>query len=221
MNNLGNIIIQIRDFSLSLLFERENFCYAKILEIHQQERSRIQETLLKKDGFLYLLPYRGYVRDVLWSFKFKNNKQVSILFGTLLYELLPDYLLKWEQSDNFFDPILITVTSSKQSILKRGFSQNDLVIKEFVKQGGGEFITYQSKVIRKIKNTVRQSRTASRKERLKNPQGSFMVSNVTSIQDRNIILFDDVLTTGATTNEVVKVLEQSGVKQIRVVVIAH
>lgn len=218
-NNLGIIA----DFLLSLLFERENFCYAKILEQHTQELSKTQGILHSKEPFLYSLPYSGYARELLWALKFKNNKPVANLLGRLLWETLPEHLIEWGQFENFINPILITIPSSKQSLRKRGFNQNHLIIESFLKQGDAGFVSYQANTIKKIKDTPRQSRIKSKQERLDNPKDSFAIADkhLNLIKNKNIILFDDILTTGATTREAVRVLKKARVRQIKIVVIAH
>lgn len=215
--NLG----KIRDFLLSLLFVREDFSYAKILDSHIKEQPKIGGKIHAKPGFLYLLPYRNYVREMIWSFKFRNNKRVAILLGKLLADTLPEYLIEWEQFENFDNPLLICVPSSRKRILKRGFDQNHLIIQSFLKKGGAGFITYQKDAVKKIKHTPRQSRAKTRQERLNNPKDAFAVVNAPVIKGRNIILFDDILTTGATIKEVQKVLERAGARSIHLVVIAH
>ena len=223
MYKFGKYIKKLSDFCLRVLFVSEDFSYPKILTLHHAELSKIQGKQLQRDSFLHLLPYLGYIREVLWSLKFRNNKRVAYLLGRLLYEVLPEYLVQWEQFDNFTNPLLIIVPSSKQTLRKRGFNQNHLIIKSFLAHGGNRFIKYQPDVIKKIKNIPKQSRTESRAERLENPKGAFTISNrhATFIRGRNIILFDDILTTGATTKEITRVLKRAGAKQIKIVAIAH
>jgi len=211
------------DFLLSIIFTKHVFSYQKILSLYNKELGKIRGSQFESNGFTYLLPYKNYVRDLFWSIKFKNNKQATQLIGRLLYETLPEQIIRWEQFDNFTKPLLITVPSSKKRIYMRGFDQNHLIIKSFLRHGGNNFIEYKPQSLQKIKNTIHQSRTTSKQERLIHPQGAFAVTNshLSSIKNRNIILFDDILTTGATTQEVKKVLQKANVSQIKVVVIAH
>lgn len=215
--NLG----KIWNFVLSQVFVREDFCYAKILKIHTQEQPKIAGKLHAKPAFLYLLPYKGYIRDMIWSFKFRNNKRVAKLLGKLLADSLLEYLIQWEKFENFTNPILITVPSSRKRILKRGFDQNYLIIQSFLHNSGDNFIEYKQDVVKKIKHTPRQSRTKTKQERLNNPKGAFVVANAPTVKNRNIVLFDDIYTTGATINEVSKQLKRAGARSIKLVVIAH
>lgn len=223
MNNLGNYIQKFSAFLLSFLFTQELFSYKKIFEIHTKESRKIQGSLRHKEPFLYFLPYCGYTKKLIWSIKFKNNKSACSLLGKLLYEELPEQLIEWSLFENFDNPLAVCVPSSKKSQLKRGFNQNHVIISDFLKRGGSEFVQYQPNVVIKTKNVLAQSRTKTKQERLKNPQGAFAIANahLPLIKNRNIILFDDVLTTGATTNEIKKLLHKAGASQIKVVVITH
>lgn len=56
---------------------------------------------------------------------------------------------------------------------------------------------------------------------MKNLVGTFEVQNPEKIRGRNIILIDDVTTTGATLKEAKKVLRASGARKIIGVTLAH
>jgi len=59
-----------------------------------------------------------------------------------------------------------------------------------------------------------------RAERLKNLSGVFECDDKKLIKDKNILLVDDVMTTGATLNECAKVLREAGARQVLGAVIA-
>jgi predicted amidophosphoribosyltransferase len=51
-------------------------------------------------------------------------------------------------------------------------------------------------------------------ERERNVSGAFKVKDKKRIADKNILIVDDVITTGATVNECAKVLEENGASKI-------
>ena len=61
----------------------------------------------------------------------------------------------------------------------------------------------------------------NRKKRLQNIKGCFSVSNHEKIKGSNIILIDDVITTGATMNEASRILIEAGADQVICFAIAH
>ena len=73
----------------------------------------------------------------------------------------------------------------------------------------------------KNKETIHQANIKNRNIRLKNLIGSFIVKNKEEIKNRNIILIDDITTTGATLNEARKTLKKAGAKKIVAFTVAH
>ena len=78
----------------------------------------------------------------------------------------------------------------------------------------------QDKLLIKIKPGPAQV-NLSRRERIKNVQGSFKIKNVRLLENKNILLIDDVLTTGATVNECARTLLEEGVNRVDVFTLAH
>jgi predicted amidophosphoribosyltransferase len=66
-----------------------------------------------------------------------------------------------------------------------------------------------------------QSSIKSRQERVKNQKNAYKLNYPKKIKDKNIILFDDIYTTGATVNEIKKILKKAGAKNIKIIVLAH
>jgi predicted amidophosphoribosyltransferase len=79
----------------------------------------------------------------------------------------------------------------------------------------------ESNILSKPRETEHQAHIENRTERLKNIIGSFGVKNISIIKNRNIILIDDITTTGATLAEAKKTLKQSGAKKIIAFTVAH
>ncbi|KKP65076.1 MAG: Phosphoribosyltransferase, partial [Candidatus Nomurabacteria bacterium GW2011_GWF2_35_12] len=71
------------------------------------------------------------------------------------------------------------------------------------------------------KETEHQVNIKDRRDRLKNLSDSFSVKNPEIIKDKNIILIDDVLTTGATLTEAKKILKSFGAKKVIAFTVAH
>jgi predicted amidophosphoribosyltransferase len=87
--------------------------------------------------------------------------------------------------------------------------------------GGKNFIYWEKNNLKKIKNTTPQFKIKSKEDRKKNIEDSLKIKNPKKIKGKNILLFDDILTTGATLNEAKKVLKKAGAKKIVFMVIAH
>ncbi|MDA8339811.1 MAG: phosphoribosyltransferase family protein, partial [Nitrospiraceae bacterium] len=73
-------------------------------------------------------------------------------------------------------------------------------------------------VLKKTKDTLPQTDVTG-KERLKNVKNAFKVSSM--VEGLNLLLVDDVITTGATIRECAKVLMNAGAESVNVVALAR
>jgi ComF family protein len=99
---------------------------------------------------------------------------------------------------------------------ERGFNQSLLLAKHIATGINGE-LDFLS--LTRTKYTLPQT-TLSKKERLKNVQNTFFLRTSDAVKKKNILLVDDVATTGNTLNECAKVLSLGGAKAVFCVTLA-
>lgn len=138
----------------------------------------------------------------------------------ILHDELAEFLSEAAEYTNFKKPLLIPVPISNARRRERGYNQSEEIGKRLAKLLG-EQTEYIPKALKKIKDTQSQAQTRSRNERLKNLQDCFITPKPDIIQKRNVILLDDVITTGATTAEAMRVLRKAGARKIIRVAVAH
>jgi competence protein ComFC len=94
---------------------------------------------------------------------------------------------------------------------------------EGLRGAGGEVFILKTNILIKPRDTEHQARIKDRRARLKNLSGSFTIKNekINLIKNKNIILIDDILTTGATLSEAKKVLKQNGARKVIAFTVAH
>jgi predicted amidophosphoribosyltransferase len=61
----------------------------------------------------------------------------------------------------------------------------------------------------------------SEEERRRNVRGAFVVNAEKSVEDRSVLLLDDVYTSGATVNECSRCLKRAGAKEVYVLTLAR
>ncbi len=173
------------------------------------------------DEWIYpMFDYRDKgVKAVIWQLKYSGKRSLAkvlgeILGGAIALELSELYVL-----ENFRDPILIPIPLSRVRLRERGYNQALLMAQEIVKGESG--MVCVSDALYKTKDTGHQARISDRNLRLKNIVGSFCIKRAEQIRGRNIILIDDVVTTGATLSEAKKVLKAAGASKIIAFTIAH
>ena len=159
------------------------------------------------------------IKKALWFFKYKGKKRLAGTFAQILYEKMIEELSELSVMENFREPILIPIPLSPKRYRERGYNQAELICRELVKINP-DFIL-ASGVLIKPKDTEHQARIRDRGKRLKNLSGSFAVKYGASIRKRNIILIDDITTTGATLTEARKILRQAGAGKIIAFTVAH
>jgi ComF family protein len=130
--------------------------------------------------------------------------------------IIISHFLLLDKKHDFSDFVLVPIPLSKKKLKWRGFNQAEEIAKElanFLK------IPLISDCLVKIKETKDQVEL-SEKERRENVKGAFFVKNKGEIFGRNILLIDDVFTTGATMEEAARVLKEAGAKKIVGIVVA-
>lgn len=158
------------------------------------------------------------VEKILKFFKYKFISDLEQPLSVLIKKYL-----KWLTLDkkfNVFDtsPLLIPVPLHQRRLNWRGFNQSELLAKNIANTFQMEIVC---DVIERIVNTVPQADIKEKDERLKNLSGIFKIKNGSSVVGREILLIDDVCTTGATLNECAKILKQNGATRVVGLVVAR
>jgi ComF family protein len=146
---------------------------------------------------------------------FKYPPLIKELKKELAFLIISHFLLLDKKPD-FSNFVLVPVPLSKKKLRWRGFNQAEEIAKElanFLK------IPLISDCLIKTKETKDQVEL-SEKERKENVKGAFYIKNKEKIAGKNVLLVDDVFTTGATMEEAAKVLNEAGSEKIVGVVVA-
>jgi competence protein ComFC len=164
------------------------------------------------------------IKKSLWLFKYKDKKRLAKIFTEVIYDKILEELSELSVMENFRAPLLIPIPLSPERYRERGYNQAELICEEMIKINNlryGVDISLENNILIKPKETEHQARIKDRRTRLKNIIGSFAVKNADKIKNKNIILIDDITTTGATLTEAKKVLKQAGARKIIAFTVAH
>lgn len=145
-------------------------------------------------------------------FAFKYGRQSHI--GDVLGEILHDRMSAEYGADELagmYD-ILLPVPIHKDKKKKRGFNQAELMAKSFAKRSG---ICCESDAVTRTKKT-KAMKALSPDERRANVQSAFELRERKKaiIQGSSILLIDDIFTTGATINEIARILKAAGATRV-------
>ena len=162
------------------------------------------------DEHIYLFQYTGEIRDTILKYKF-NEK--SYIYRTFL-EFVKNNEEMCSQIKKY--DIIIPVPVSKKRFKQRGYNQSALIAKNLAKTLN---IDYKENVLVKIKDNKPQSEMGQ-DERKNNVKGVYTIKNKEKIYQKNILLVDDIFTTGNTVNECAKILIENLANNVGIFTIA-
>jgi ComF family protein len=113
--------------------------------------------------------------------------------------------------------LLIPVPLHVKRLRERGFNQSLLLAD---KLGKKHKLPVSFSLLKRHKFTLTQT-GLNKTEREENIKGAFVVTDKKKVSDENIILVDDVYTTGATINECAKTLLKTGAQKVAVLTLAR
>jgi ComF family protein len=175
---------------------------------HQQSNNPLYQIFsgrVKIENVTSLFFYRkgGGVQQLLHALKYKGKKEIGIYFGEYYGKLL-----KKSELFNKID-MIIPVPLHPKKLKKRGYNQSESIAEGLSR---GMDVPYFTQVVARRTFTDTQTKK-SRISRWENVKDVFEVINPLLLQNKNILLCDDVLTTGATIEAMAqKIIPIEGVK---------
>lgn len=172
------------------------------------------ECLEKKPYFSYaraVFSYENIILNAIHRFKYKRNMSI----GEIMSFLMADFSFPDIEFTDY--SLIIPVPLHIKRLRERGFNQSLILANAM---GEKRQIPVNFSLLKRRKFTTTQA-SSNRKERKQNIKGAFEVSDENKIKGRNIILIDDVYTTGATVNECAKTLIKAGAKKISALTLAR
>ena len=120
--------------------------------------------------------------------------------------------------DNKEDYLMLPVPMFFIRRILRWYNQSEILAKSVAKESGIEYSRY---VVKRRRHTRQQARI-SQENRTKNLLNAFKIDNntVDNIDNKIIILVDDVISTGSTVNEISKLLKKNWAKKVIVLCLA-
>ncbi len=157
------------------------------------------------------LLFNDPLRELIHQFKYSQKTFLKIPFSSWMIS----FILAFELDIKQFD-MIIPIPLSSARFRERGFNQSELLARSISNHFDIPISTDQ---LKKIRNTSSQS-LLKEKERWTNIHGAFIKKNQKIIINKNILLIDDLLTTGATCSEAALILKMAGAKRVGVLTLA-
>lgn len=148
---------------------------------------------------LFRFEKKGLVQQLIHGLKYKGYESIGIVLGDWLGSEL-----KTIKHYNTID-IVIPVPLHNKKLKKRGYNQ----VSKFAQHIAlALHADYRDDILLKTTNTKSQT-TKKRFARWNNDETLFMLDKKTAIKNKHILLVDDIITTGATLESCIQILNQA------------
>ena len=186
-----------------------NFCHARLPFVpigttYTEDDSHIELTM---SVFFYSTPIKNVIKD----FKFKRCKD----YGVILGKYMADYIISMLSSEMEIDAI-VPVPLSPRSMQERKYNQAEILSRTISEESG---IMHIPDALTRAHSTINQSSLPPWK-RAEYLRRLFSVSNP-NISGKNILLVDDVYTTGNTVRACAETLYDAGARSIHAYTLAR
>jgi len=162
------------------------------------------------DHLWFVAPYEGALRETLHKLKYEGRKPIANSLAQLLITFLKDELHPF-----VFEEVL-PVPLERQKERERQFNQSALLAKALAE---ALHIPFSSGNLIRVRATLPQS-SLPREKRVENVRDAFRVRNPSLYAGKNLLLIDDIVTTGATLSACAEVLRVAGAREISIVALA-
>jgi ComF family protein len=184
-------------------------CSVPISKHNQGLCGRCQSQPPYYDRVYSLFSYRQPVTGLIVALKFQHRLHLARLLGQLMID---DLLLRLDSMPD----IILPVPLHPQRLRERGFNQ----AYELARFVSAELNVEISAAVERCRDGQPQI-ALSRKHRIKNIHGVFRVHDQGAMTKSHVLIIDDVMTTGATVNELARILKQAGAARVDVVTLAR
>jgi len=154
--------------------------------------------------------WSGPVRDTVLSLKYSRHWELADEMGRIM-------AASWRQSGLPVPDLVTAVPLSPRRYLSRGYNQAGLLAARFSTSVG---VACDVSLLCRT-HFASSTRGAGRDERRAQVAGAFAMRAGRKVDKMNVILVDDVLTTGSTASECARVLKSGGAGRVDVVTFAR
>ena len=150
--------------------------------------------------------YEGVAAELVKKFKYGNARYLAEVFAPFLaevYKTMPTA------------DAVISVPMYKKDEKKRGYNQTVLLAEAFSRLTGVKHVFAAEK-----RKTAEKQVGLGRASLLKNSENAFRIADKKAVAGKNILILDDVTTTGATANALADALKKSGAAKVYVLTVA-
>jgi ComF family protein len=161
--------------------------------------------------------YDGGLRELIHLLKYNQILPAANVLGRMLREAMEDLQPLFAGSK----VLVVPVPLYSRKLRQRGFNQSELIARAALKlkPAAGRF-QLSADLLERCRETKSQI-GLSRHQRRENIRGAFVVAKPDEINGREILIVDDVFTTGTTVSECARILRRAGASKVYVATVAR
>lgn len=152
-------------------------------------------------------PYTDSYRIAIKALKFLGKRNLAVRMGTMMADVVKNEPEFWPLD------LIVPVPLSKGHLEQRGFNQTEVLAKQIGKELK---LSVNKDALVRVKETPAQ-RELTKEERERNLLYAFKIEDNKDIYRKNILLVDDVYTTGSTSRECTRTLLEAGAARVSVI----
>jgi ComF family protein len=161
--------------------------------------------------------YEGGLRELIQLLKYEEVRPAANVLGRMLNDAIGDLQPAFGDTPPLTVPVPLHSAKQRQ----RGFNQSELIARAALKlRPAGEHWMLGTGVLKRNRPTQSQI-GLTRHQRRQNIRGAFTVAKPNEVAGREILLVDDVFTTGTTVSECTRILRRNGASKVWVATVAR
>jgi ComF family protein len=186
-------------------------CGSAVSSAGPQACADCQGRELRFDGVLPLGSYKGDLRECVLKLKRPGHESLAVATAGLLYARHAEQL-----GGAKVDAVLPVPMHWARRLVRRA-NNAELLAATLATRLRAPML---HRAMRRVRNTRKQG-PMLRTERLQNVRGAFRLAEDVAVQGKKLLVVDDVLTTGATCDEIAKTLKRAGATTVTIAVLAR
>jgi len=157
------------------------------------------------DNVFAIFKFDDLFKKIVHALKYQGNKSIGVELGKQMSIFIETEMIKKDES--VFVPIPLHPIKYRE----RGYNQAEAIARGLSIELN---IPVKTKLIKRVRNTSTQTKLNA-EERRANMESAFAIINDPDIEKiRQVVLVDDVFTTGSTMNSAAKVLKEKGFDRV-------